>query len=282
MDKLTIGVWQGVCADGDLAANLDKTAWIIDRAAEAGCDFLCVPEQFLSGYGCAEFARNASMTLDDPRLLELAAHAADRGVVTLAGMIEKRGDLYANTQVVLDGGEVVGHYTKTMQVGGDKELMGFFDDDLPVFHAKGVCFGIIVCHDSSFPEVAATMAWKGARIIFSPHYNSIHRDRMDDHRIMVRNNHVGIAAHYNVVVARSNVVGHWKGDRFGYGDSAIFAPNGVPIAEAGLFAEKLITADVAPFLDTAKWRNRKELRPPIIQQLHDAAMAALNGEGGGS
>jgi len=280
MDKLVIGVWQGVCADGDLAANLDKTAWVIDRAAEAGCDFLCVPEQFLSGYGCAEFAQTASMTLDDPRLLALAAHAAERDVTTLAGMIEKRGDLYANTQVVLDGGKVAGHYTKTMQVGGDRKLMGFFDDELPVFHARGVCFGIIVCHDSSFPEVAATMAWKGARVIFSPHYNSIHRDRMDDHRIMVRNNHVGIAAHYNVVLARSNVVGSWPGDRFGYGDSAIFAPNGAPIAEAGLFAEKLITADVAPYLDAAKWRNRKELRPAIIRQLHDAAMAALNGERG--
>jgi len=103
---------------------------------------------------------------------------------------------------------------------------------------------------------------------------------MDEHRIMVRNNHVGIAAHYNVVVARSNVVGSWEPDRFGYGDSAIFAPNGAPIAEAGLFAEKLITADVAPYLDITKWRNRKELRPAILQQLHDAAMEALNGAGG--
>ncbi|MHC4716654.1 MAG: carbon-nitrogen hydrolase family protein [Planctomycetota bacterium] len=281
MDKLVIGVWQGVCADGDLQANLDKTADVIGRAAEAGCDFLCLPEQFLSGYGCAEFARTASMALDDPRLLALAAHAADRNVVTLVGMIEKRGDLYANTQVVLDGGRVAGHYTKTMQVGGDKELMGFFDDDLPVFVAGGVCFGIIVCHDSSFPEVAATMAWKGARIIFSPHYNSIARARMDDHRVIVRNNHVGIAAHYNVVVARSNVVGHWDRERFGYGDSAIFAPNGAPLAEAGLFAERLITADVAPYLDAARWRNRKELRPPIIRQLYDAAIAALKGEGAG-
>jgi len=144
MDKLVIGVWQGVCADGDLAANLDKTARVIDRAGQAGCDFLCLPEQFLSGYGCAEFAQNASMTLDDPRLLALAAHAAERDVTTLVGLIEKRGDRCANTQVVLDGGLVAGHYTKTMLIGGDRKLMGFFDDELPVFGARGVCFGFVV------------------------------------------------------------------------------------------------------------------------------------------
>jgi len=161
-------------------------------------------------------------------------------------------------------------------IPADRRIMDACDDELPVFKARGVTFGIIICHDSSFPEIAATMAWKGARIIFSPHYNAIRRDAMDDHRIRVRNNHVGIAAHYGVVVARSNVVGYWPDeDRYGYGDSAIFAPNGAPLAEAGLFAEKLITADVAACLGPSPWRNRQELRPAILRQLHDAAMAAL-------
>jgi len=177
-------------------------------------------------------------------------------------MDERRGRRVANTVAVLADGRVAGHYTKTMLTPGDREVMGFYDDELPVFRAQGVSFGVIICHDSSFPEVAATLAWKGARILFSPHYNSIARDRMDEHRRLVRNNHVGLAAHYNLVVARANVVGHWPaGDRFGYGDSAIFGPHGQPLAEAGLFAERLITADVAPYL--------------IIRQLAEAALAAL-------
>ena len=157
--------------------------------------------------------------------------------------------------------------------------MGTYDDELPVFQAKGAAFGIIICHDSSFPEIAATMAWKGAEIIFSPHYNAIPRDAMDDHRVRVRNNHVGIAAHYGVVVARSNVVGYWPDeDRYGYGDSAIFAPNGAPLAEAGLFAERLITADVAACLGPPRWRRRDELRPAILRQMHEAALGALGAE----
>ena len=197
-------------------------------------------------------------------------------MVALVGLLERRGDSFANTQVVLDGGRVAGHYTKTMLIAGDRALMDSVDDALPVFEARGVCFGIMICHDSSFPEIAATLAWKGARIIFSPHFNSLPRDRMDAHRVKVRNNHVGIAAHYGVVVARSNVVGYWPGgDRFGYGDSAIFGPDGAPLAEAGLFCERLVAVDVAPHFGQARWRNRMELRPAIIHQLSAAALAAL-------
>ena len=280
MDKLIIGVWQGVCRDGDLEANLARTAQVIDEAADAGCAFVCLPEQFLCGYGKAERVIAAAMTLDDERLLALARKAEDRSVVTLVGLCERRGRSCANTQVVLAGGTVAGHYTKTMLIQGDRKVMGFFDEELPVFEAAGVSFGIMICHDSSFPEIAATMAWKGARIIFSPHYNCIRRDRMDSHRILVRNNHVGIAAHYGVVVARANVVGYWPDqDRYGYGDSAIFAPNGAPLAEAGLFAERLITAEVAPHLVSSEWRRRLELRPATIKQLSAAALAALEKAG---
>ncbi|HUV37972.1 MAG TPA: carbon-nitrogen hydrolase family protein [Planctomycetota bacterium] len=280
MEKLVIGAWQGVCTDGDLEANLARTERVIDEAADAGCDFVCLPELFLSGTGSRKIMVESAIALDDPRLTALAEHAGRRGVVTLVGLTEKRGDRYAVTQAILDEGRVAGHYTKTMPTEADWELMRFYDDELPVFASRGVTFGIIICHDSSFPEVAATLAWKGARIIFSPHYNWIDRQRMDDHRIRVRNNHVGIASHYGVVVVRSNVVGHWPAnDCFGYGDSAIFGPNGVPLVEAGLFTERLITADVAASLRAADaWRQRGELRPAIIRRMSDAALEALNAQ----
>jgi predicted amidohydrolase len=276
MERFIIGVWQGVCRDGDLAANLDRTRLVIEEAAEAGCKIVCLPEQFLAGYGKAENLKAAAIGLDDERLLALADHAKQSGVVALVGLSEKIGERCGNTQVVLDGGRVAGFYRKTMLLRSDWKAQGFYDDDLPVFEAGGVRFGIIICHDSSFPEVAATMAWKGARVIFSPHFNAIQRQKMDRHRILVRNNHVGLAAHYGVVVARSNVVGYWgEEDRYGYGDSAIFSPIGQPIAEAGLFAETLVKADIAPYLSEHEWRKRSELRPAIIEQLAKAALQEL-------
>ncbi len=283
MDKLVIGVWQGVCRDDDLEANLARTAEVIDEAGDAGCDFLCMPEQFLSGSGDRDTLLRNALRLDDERLIALAARAARRGLVALVGLVARRETGCTNTQAVLDGGRVAGEYTKTMLIRGDRAIMDRCDDELPVFQARGVRFGIQICHDSSFPEIAATLAWKGARILFSPHFNAIARDRMDDHRTLVRSNHVGTAAHYGLVVARSNVVGYWpEGDRYGYGDSAIFAPDGRVLAEAGLFTERLITADVARWLGESRWRSRRDLRPAIVEQLSAAALAALTQGGGGA
>jgi predicted amidohydrolase len=280
MRKFVIGAWQGRCKDGDLAANIARTEEVIDEAAEAGCAIVCLPELFLSGMGDRAMHERCAMRLGDPRLRALARRAGRRGVVTLVGLTERRGRRLAVTQAVLSGGKVAGHYTKTMPTEQDWALMKFFDDELPVFKAAGVAFGIIICHDSSFPEVAATMAWKGAEVIFSPHYNCLPRQVMNDHRIIVRNNHVGIAAHNNVVVARSNVVGYWaRRDSFGYGDSAIFGPDGAVLAEAGLFVEKLVTLDVGPHLHQLHWRSRSELRPAIIRQLSAAALRALARKG---
>ena len=235
---------------------------------------------FLTGSGTKENVERCAVALDDERLLSLAQTAAERDIVALVGLSERQEGSAANTQVVLDGGKVAGHYSKTMLTGGDRETMLRLDDDLPVFEAKGVKFGIIICHDSSFPEVAATMAWEGARIIFAPHFNCIAPDRMDEHRVLVRNNNIGIACHYNVVVARANVCGEDPAGRgLRYGDSAIFSPYGVPVAEAGLFRERLITADIAEYVTgKPRWRNRQDLRPAIIRQLSEAAMDALAGD----
>ena len=117
------------------------------------------------------------------------------------------------------------------------------------------------------------MVWKGARIIFSPHFNSIGMDLMDEHRILVRNNHIGIAAHFGVVVARANVVS--AGAQQGYGDSAIFSPIGTPLAEVGLFREGLATADVADWLKHDRWRKRSMLRPEVVEEWYRAACESL-------
>jgi predicted amidohydrolase len=78
---------------------------------------------------------------------------------------------------------------------------------------------------------------------------------MDHHRIWVRNNHIGIAALTRMIVVRSNVI-NARNDKLGYGDSAIFDPWGVPLVEAPLFKEMLITAEIpAATIDACKKWN---------------------------
>lgn len=274
MPKLRLTAWQSRCADGDVAANLASASRAITEAGQQRADFLCLPETFLSGYGSRAQVERGALSLDDPRLAQLAAEAAAQNLVLLAGLAERlsSGDL-GNTMAIYSEGQRIGHYRKTMLTGGDARDMGFCRDyDLPVFQAKGIAFGCIVCHDSSFVEPAATLVYRGAQVIFSPHYNYIPMAGMDDHRIKVRNNHIGLAALLGVFVVRANVVvaDEKHGDALGYGDSAIFDPNGVALAEAGLFRERLIVAEIDPQQALRSGTARRDELPERVRyQLAD-------------
>jgi predicted amidohydrolase len=158
-----------------------------------------------------------------------------------------------------------------MLTGGDSGRLGFARGrQMPVFEAKGIKFASIICHDSSFPEPALLARQKGALLLFSPHYNAIGPRGMDQHRTMVRNNHVGLAALLQMVVVRSNVISSGP-KRLGYGDSFIMSPFGVPMAEAGLFREDVITAAInfEMFREAKDWKDLGEVKPDIRRQVSD-------------
>ena len=265
---IKISAYQGRCTD-NFDENLRKVRETIDQAGEDKSDFLCFPEGYLSNYKV-----DLSVTLDEPRVLELIEYTSQYDMVVIVGISEKELEKVFNTALILYRGEILGKYRKTMLTGSDQKVFAA-DYALPIFEAKGIPFGVIICHDSSFIEPALTMRWQGARILFSPHYNSLSYDRMDEHRTLVRNNHVGLSVLLQMVVVRANVVG---GDEksVGYGDSAIFSPLGVTVSAAPLFKEALISAefDRSIFMKES-WRTRKEIPLDVYKQLWNAAKKSM-------
>ncbi|MGH2350650.1 MAG: carbon-nitrogen hydrolase family protein [Chloroflexota bacterium] len=269
---IRLAAWQGHSLGGDVDTNLAVARRAIALAGERGADFLCLPETFLSGYGSREVVERGALALDDPRLGRLARNAAERNLVLLVGLAERLADgRIGNTVAIYAHGQRLGSYRKTMLTGSDAREMGFCRDyDLPVFEAKGVRFGCIICHDSSFVEPAAVLAYQGAQVLFSPHYNAIAVEGMDAHRIRVRNNHIGLATLLGMYVVRANVIGVSRrgdrGDTLGYGDSAIFDYSGVPLAEAGLFREGLIVADADPAAAARSSVSRRDELPERVRR----------------
>ena len=263
--KLTLAAYQGRSVDGDVEKNLATVRRVMGEAAERKADFLCFPETFLSGYGDRQVVEGAAIPADDERLQALGAEAGNEGMALLVGFSERLSDgRVGNSVAIFDGAARLGTYRKTMLTGSDYKEMGFCTDfQVPVWQAKGITFGCIVCADSSYFEVAAAMAYQGASVIFSPHFNFIPVDRMDQHRVRVRNNHVGLAALLEAYVVRANVIVDHRPGRLGYGDSAIFDPDGRPIAEAGLFTERLIGAEAEITEERAKGRSRLRGRVPM-------------------
>lgn len=255
-----IAAFQGKCSN-DFDQNLKKVLEVITSCSQEGADFLCFPEGFLSDY-----SSRLAVRLDDPKIQELVRLTGQYDTVTIVGLSERENGNVFNTAIVIHRGRVLGKYRKTMLTESDAKQFAS-DYSLPVFEAKGIRFGVIICHDSSFVEPAMTMRKKGARLLFSPHYNSISSNRMDEHRRKVRNNHIGLAALLQMVVVRSNVVG-WKEDDLGYGDTTIFSPLGDVVASAPLFQETLITAEFErAIFKKESWASQKELPEEVLQQL---------------
>lgn len=267
---VVVSVYQGPCRDGDFPANLEAARRAVTEALARGSDFLALPETFLSGYDTPENMRRGARRLDEPLLQAFIAESGAHQMVVMVGIarISEKG-IY-NTVLVIHRGKLLGMYDKTMLTEGDRDELRFLPGtEMPVFTANGARFSVIICHDSSFPHLALIARMKGAEILFSPHYNDIDAQRVNYHRIWVRNCHVGLACQMKMVVARSNVVVTGNPSRIGYGDSFIISPLGEMLAEAQLFRTEMITAKVTPahFKSPVVWADLEEVPASVKAEL---------------
>ena len=251
---LVISAYQGMCKEGDFAANLATVRAAIGIARERGSHFVVFPECFLTGYENRDAVQRSSRRLDDPELANFIAESANHEMVVMVGLARRGADGMYNTELVIHRGKLLGHYDKVMLTAGDSTGLGFKPGtSVPVFSAHGVRFAVIICHDTSFPHVAMAARLQGAQLLFTPHNNEISASVADDHRRWVRNCHIGLACQLRMVVVRSNNVKSDRPGQIGYGDSFILSPQGTPLAEAGLFKTELITARVSPAMFRSPW-----------------------------
>ncbi|MCC7492188.1 MAG: hypothetical protein IT204_07590 [Fimbriimonadaceae bacterium] len=259
-----IGHQQCVCHPGDFDRNLQTVVAGLQRAAELQIAIQCFPEVILGGYWRRrEAAWKAGWPLDSPETRELLRATAPFDSTALVGFNERRGDDLYDTVLVIRRGELRGSYSKCWPA------MPYFTPSraTPVFDHDGVTFGVLICADGGYVEPARLLVMKGARILFAPHYNYIAPERLIDHYVHVRSDHVARAVENGVFFVRGNNVEvgeqpSLESSGVGYGDSYILDPNGQVIAAAGLHDECLIWADVD--LDRRYWAGPNKNGPAAL------------------
>lgn len=277
-EKIRLGAWQGPTIDYSPEKNIQKVIEVLERTQSFGLDFLCFPEVFLIRTTSMTDREN-SMTLDDPRIASLVQACAKYDTVVLVGLSERHEEKIFNTCLVIYAGRLLGKYHKTILTTEEAPFTST-DLDMPVFDAKGIRFGVVLCHDTSFVEPALCLRWKGARLLFTPHYNDIPPDGIEtstgkvtfwQHRRMVLNNQAALATLLKMVVVRSNVV-IVKPDHLGAGDCGIWNMDGVAVAEGTPFIEQVISAefDRDIFLHEY-WIDRHDVPPALLDQIAKAA-----------
>lgn len=263
----------------DFDANLAKVVAGLERADRERVEIVCFPECFLTGYpDTAELARKNAFAVDSPEMMRVLDQTARFEATFIVGFNELRGsDLY-NTALVAHKGHLLGTYSKCFAYQPFHKQ----GREFPVFERDGVKFGVVICADGGYIEPSRILALKGARIIFSPHFNYISKEGLIGHFQHVRADHTARAVENCVYFVRGNNVVSGKDpaitryDGVGYGDSYIVDPYGEIVVRSRRHHEDFIFADVDLSIQDRNWglgRSRYSLR-----ELHNQLLEAMGEE----
>lgn len=241
---------------GDFDANLQKVVQGLARMDQDRVDIVCFPECFLTGYpDNGQTAREGAFTVDSPQIMQVLNATSRFEAAFIVGFNERRGDDLYNTAAVIHKGHLLGTYSKC------SAYMKFHKQgrEFPVFEHKGLTFGVVICSDGGYIEPARLLAIKGARVIFSPHFNYITKDGLIGHFMKVRADHIARAVENSVYFVRGNNVSLGKEecitayDGVGYGDSYIVDPHGEIVVRSRRHKEDFIFADIDPTIVDRGW-----------------------------
>ena len=130
-----------------------------------------LPELFSTGYQFR--TKEEAFKLSEPvdggyaagRLVETARK---KKIHIVAGFAERAGKRVYNSSMLVGPRGVVGVYRKAHLFWDEKKIFSKGDTAFKVYNAAGTKVGMMICFDWIFPEVARTLALKGAEIICQP------------------------------------------------------------------------------------------------------------------
>jgi N-carbamoylputrescine amidase len=274
-----VALIQMACAPST-AQNFDHAASLVQEAARAGAQLVCLPELFRAQYFCQREDHalfDLAEPIPGPSTERLAAIVREERITLVASLFERRAPgLYHNTAAVLDHASdqpdaIAGIYRK-MHIPDDPlyyEKFYFTPGDLGfrAIATSNGSVGTLVCWDQWYPEAARLTALLGADALFYPTAIGWHPSEKAEFgaaqysawQTMQRAHAIA----NGVFVCAVNRVGHEHGDVIHngvtmpgpgdhtptsglefWGGSFIADPFGLILAQASHDKEEVLTADL--------------------------------------
>jgi predicted amidohydrolase len=145
----------------------------VEEAAAKGADIVCLPEGITLVGNALKYAQ-AAEPVPGPSTEFLGALARRLRVWIVAGIYERAGARIYNTAVLVSrDGSLAGRYRKMALP--DEEIEGGITPggETPVFATDFGRVGLLICWDSSYPEVARALAERGAEVLFLPIWGGV-------------------------------------------------------------------------------------------------------------
>jgi predicted amidohydrolase len=205
-------------------ANVRTASEVIRKNADS--DLVIFAETYLCGYDLGVMEELA-ITTEGEELAPLRNACADTSTAAIVGFAEALpGGGVANSALCIgEGGEIVHVYRKTHLFGRERTAFVPGDSLEPVLLA-GRRIGLMICFDMEFPEVARTLAKRGADtfVTISANWHPLGPDHATAARARALEN--GIPLLY------VNLIGEEDGMRF-VGESRVVDSEGKVSEQAG-------------------------------------------------
>jgi predicted amidohydrolase len=141
---------------------------LVEQAAARGADIVCLPEGLTAAGNGLSYGQ-AAEAVPGPTTAFLGDLARRLHVWIVAGLYERSGTRLYNTAVLVGrDGVLAGRYRKMSLP--DEEIEGGITPgtETPVFETDFGRVGLMICWDSSYPEVARALAASRAEVILMP------------------------------------------------------------------------------------------------------------------
>lgn len=239
---MKVAAAQIACVLGEVDANLRKIRDFSARAKDEGVELIVFPEASDTGYSMPVIRDHAKPWTEGavPALQKMAKEFA---MTIVAGVSERDANAVYNSQVFIDPrGQLVASYRKThlfVLPPNDESSCYTRGDKFVSVPADGFNFGLSICYDLRFPEVARALALEhGADVLLVSsawplprvaHLRALAIARaIENQSYLVLANRTGIDAGVTCC-----------------GTSAIIDPSGAVLASASGDREELLTADIS-------------------------------------
>ncbi|MDM7998569.1 MAG: carbon-nitrogen family hydrolase [Dehalococcoidia bacterium] len=236
---MRVAVAQIVCEVGNVAANCATIQTMALRASEGRCDLIVFPEISDTGYDMHAIVEKASTWPSGPLQL-LQELASGLGIWIVCGLSEREGDGVYNAVAIVDRkGQLAAHYRKAhlfTPAGEDRFLKR--GSSLTLTSIEGMQWGIMICYDLRFPEMARSLTLKGAEVIVVP--SAWPLPRINHWCTLLASR----AIENQSYVIGANRAGSDGGTEF-CGSSRVIDPYGVVAASAPEAGEHLLIAEIS-------------------------------------
>ncbi len=150
--------------------NIPRIKAILKQASDDKIEVLVLPELCNSGYAFAnrEEAYELSEVIGEGRASQVLMEWSKKSRMVVAGICERTEEGLFNSAAVFADGEHIVTYRKLHLFLNEKDIFIPGNVEPPVVQFKGDKYGVMMCFDWAFPEVARVLALKGAEVILHP------------------------------------------------------------------------------------------------------------------